>query len=79
MVFRLFRSLVQLPGYYGSFHARLPTTLLFLVLKPTQEHCPLCHRNIPQGEESWKSHLMGSKRDACPDNPRRLPSINRRK
>ncbi|CAK8671857.1 centrosomal protein of 104 kDa-like isoform X2 [Clavelina lepadiformis] len=46
--------------------------------KPTtQDHCPLCHRNITQGEESWKNHLMGSKRDACQSNPRRLPSINR--
>nr|CAB3229838.1 centrosomal protein of 104 kDa [Phallusia mammillata] len=42
-----------------------------------QEHCPLCHHNIVPGEESWKAHLMGSKRDACADNSRRLPSINR--
>jgi len=42
-----------------------------------QEHCPLCHHNITPGEESWKGHLMGQKKDACSGNPRRLPSINR--
>nr|XP_018668059.1 centrosomal protein of 104 kDa isoform X1 [Ciona intestinalis] len=45
--------------------------------KPGLDHCPLCHKNIALGEESWKSHLMGVKRDACLENPRRQPSINR--
>jgi len=43
----------------------------------TQEHCPMCHKNIGAGEESWKKHLMGSRRDACAENPRRQPHINR--
>lgn len=41
----------------------------------TEEHCPLCNKNIPAGEESWKVHLMGSKRDACAENSRRIPHI----
>ncbi|XP_039259269.2 centrosomal protein of 104 kDa-like [Styela clava] len=41
--------------------------------------CPMCHKNIQLGEESWKSHLMGSGRDACQENPRRVPSLNRLK
>uniref|UniRef100_H2Z820 Centrosomal protein of 104 kDa n=1 Tax=Ciona savignyi TaxID=51511 RepID=H2Z820_CIOSA len=43
----------------------------------SMDHCPLCHKNIALGEESWKAHLMGAKRDACLENPRRQPSINR--
>uniref|UniRef100_H2Z821 Centrosomal protein of 104 kDa n=1 Tax=Ciona savignyi TaxID=51511 RepID=H2Z821_CIOSA len=25
----------------------------------SMDHCPLCHKNIALGEESWKAHLMG--------------------
>ncbi|NXN98626.1 CE104 protein, partial [Rhinopomastus cyanomelas] len=39
------------------------------------QYCPLCHENIPPGEEAWKSHLMGE--DGCKMNPRRISSINR--
>lgn len=48
------------------------------VLQPNiEEHCPLCHENIPQGDESWQRHLMGSRKDACSENPRRLPTLKR--
>ncbi|XP_013412883.1 centrosomal protein of 104 kDa isoform X2 [Lingula anatina] len=40
-----------------------------------QSHCPLCHENIPQGEEGWKNHLMG--KDGCKHNPRRLQALNK--
>jgi len=50
------------------------------VLNPAlQEHCPMCNKNINSGEESWKKHLMGGKRDSCKENPRRLPHINKLK
>lgn len=35
--------------------------------------CPLCHQNIPLGEETWKEHLMSSQ-GGCSKNARR-PSI----
>lgn len=37
-------------------------------------HCPLCHENIPTGEDGWKEHLMG--RQGCKQNPRRLLALN---
>ncbi|GFO45190.1 centrosomal protein of 104 kda [Plakobranchus ocellatus] len=37
-------------------------------------HCPLCHENLPTGEEGWKEHLMG--RQGCKQNPRRLLALN---
>lgn len=44
-----------------------------------QAKCPMCHKNIPLGEESWKSHLTGQGKDACLENPRRLQYISRMK
>ncbi|XP_041377426.1 centrosomal protein of 104 kDa-like [Gigantopelta aegis] len=38
-------------------------------------HCPLCHENIPVGEDSWKNHLMGPR--GCSNNPRRLLALNK--
>lgn len=39
-------------------------------LEVNKVQCPLCHTNIPNGEDSWKSHLLG--RDGCPQNQRRV-------
>jgi len=30
--------------------------------------CPLCHQDIPGGEEGWKEHILGQK--PCPAHPR---------
>jgi len=38
-------------------------------------HCPICHENIPSGDDSWKEHLMG--RTGCKQNPRRLLALNK--
>ncbi|XP_064610541.1 centrosomal protein of 104 kDa-like isoform X2 [Liolophura sinensis] len=43
--------------------------------KPNTNHCPLCHENIPAGEEGWKVHLM--EKDGCKQNPRRLLALNK--
>jgi len=53
----------------------LPAKKCPVINVATEEHCPLCNKNIPAGEESWKVHLMGSKRDACAENSRRIPHI----
>ncbi|ELT95484.1 hypothetical protein CAPTEDRAFT_170133 [Capitella teleta] len=42
-----------------------------------KNHCPLCHLNLPSGEDSWKEHLMG--KEGCKANPRRLQSLNKGK
>ncbi|XP_072537643.1 centrosomal protein of 104 kDa [Salminus brasiliensis] len=39
-------------------------------------HCPLCHENIPPGEEGWKSHLMDSSA-GCTQNTRRTVALQR--
>lgn len=43
--------------------------------KGSLNHCPLCHQNIPAGEDGWKNHLMG--KEGCKQNPRRLLSLNK--
>ncbi|XP_074654970.1 centrosomal protein of 104 kDa-like [Tubulanus polymorphus] len=45
--------------------------------KKNEQHCPLCHNNIPPGEEGWKEHLMGSY--GCKQNPRRLLALEKQK
>ncbi|UJR26748.1 hypothetical protein I4U23_008063 [Adineta vaga] len=40
--------------------------------KPNTSRCPLCHMNIPEGDESWRNHLMSV--DGCVKNQRRLPA-----
>ncbi|XP_072174681.1 centrosomal protein of 104 kDa-like [Diadema setosum] len=45
--------------------------------KAGSARCPLCHSNIPQGEESWKKHLMG--KDGCKASKRREQSLKRAK
>ncbi|XP_078696734.1 centrosomal protein of 104 kDa-like isoform X3 [Branchiostoma floridae x Branchiostoma belcheri] len=49
-----------------------------VVAKPEKvaNHCPLCHQNIPPGEEGWKTHLMG--KDGCKNNPRRLQALEKK-
>ena len=37
--------------------------------KPNTSRCPLCHMNIPEGDEAWRNHLMGA--DGCVKNSRR--------
>lgn len=43
--------------------------------KSNMGHCPLCHENLPDGEDGWKDHLMS--RDGCKQNPRRLIAVNK--
>ncbi|BFZ23710.1 hypothetical protein BsWGS_26748 [Bradybaena similaris] len=43
--------------------------------KPGLNHCPLCHENIPSGEDGWKEHLMN--KTGCKQNPRRLLAGNK--
>ncbi|CAG5136223.1 unnamed protein product, partial [Candidula unifasciata] len=43
--------------------------------KPGLNHCPLCHENIPSGEDGWKEHLMS--KTGCKQNPRRLLAVNK--
>ncbi|XP_067946532.1 centrosomal protein of 104 kDa-like [Watersipora subatra] len=38
---------------------------------PKKSHCPLCHQNIPAGDNSWTDHLMTNMASACKGNPRR--------
>ncbi|XP_071482021.1 centrosomal protein of 104 kDa-like [Diadema antillarum] len=45
--------------------------------KAGSARCPLCHSNIPQGEESWKKHLMG--KDGCKASKRREQALKRAK
>ncbi|XP_078616844.1 centrosomal protein of 104 kDa-like isoform X2 [Branchiostoma floridae x Branchiostoma japonicum] len=49
-----------------------------VVAKPEKvaNHCPLCHQNIPPGEEGWKTHLMG--KDGCKNNPRRVQALEKK-
>jgi len=41
--------------------------------KPPERYnrCPLCHDDIPPGEEGWQEHLLSP--PGCPANKRRLP------
>ncbi|KAM9476276.1 centrosomal protein of 104 kDa isoform 2-T3 [Clarias gariepinus] len=41
-------------------------------------HCPLCHENLPPGEEGWKFHLMDSN-TGCKQNTRRTLALQRTK
>ena len=35
---------------------------------PGQQRCPLCHQNLPAGDEAWQAHLLEP--PGCPANPR---------
>ncbi|CAF0732515.1 unnamed protein product [Adineta ricciae] len=41
--------------------------------KPNTSRCPLCHMNIPEGDEAWRNHLMGA--DGCVKNSRRVSEL----
>lgn len=43
--------------------------------KSNTSRCPLCHMNIPEGDEPWREHLMGA--DGCVKNPRRLQALKK--
>eukprot|EP00057_Strongylocentrotus_purpuratus_P005940 XP_011660414.1 PREDICTED: centrosomal protein of 104 kDa [Strongylocentrotus purpuratus] len=45
--------------------------------KPGTARCPTCHLNIPEGEESWKKHLLG--KDGCKASKRRENYLKRGK
>ncbi|CAF3616574.1 unnamed protein product [Adineta steineri] len=41
--------------------------------QPNTSRCPLCHTNIPEGDKSWRDHLMEV--DGCLKNPRRIQAL----
>jgi hypothetical protein len=43
--------------------------------KPRTTRCPLCHMNIPDGDEPWRDHLTGP--DGCMKNPRRIQALKK--
>ncbi|XP_063965860.1 centrosomal protein of 104 kDa-like isoform X1 [Lytechinus pictus] len=45
--------------------------------KPGTARCPYCHLNIPEGEDSWKRHLMS--KDGCKASKRRESYLKRGK
>lgn len=51
--------------------------VLFLVTDNDKSHCPMCHTNIPLGDDSWRIHLMTKDPSACKNNPRRLVFLNK--
>ena len=49
----------------------------FAAAEAEKSHCPLCHLNFPDGDESWKNHLMG--KDGYKHNSRCTSAFNKGK